>query len=108
MKTSAFRSAQPIVCFGLSLGHPRDFAQFLDVALECLMATILADDDAELPVDRAPERPQAAHKVLGFVSRDDRNDDAGNGADCGRNFRHSTPQNNWSISHGLAKRYSQF
>jgi hypothetical protein len=90
-ETLAFRSAQPIVRIGFSRNHPRDLGQFPDIALEGLMATVLTDDDAELSVDRGLERPKAAHKVPGFICRDDRYDDAGGGVDCVRDFRHSTP-----------------
>ena len=91
METLAFRSAQPICRLRVSRDHPRDFGQFPDIALEGLMATVLTDDDAELSVDRGIERPEAAHKVLGFVCGDNRNDDAGDGASCVGDFRHSTP-----------------
>jgi hypothetical protein len=91
METLAFGSAQPIIRLSVSRDHPRDLGQFPDVALEGFMATVLTDDDAELSIDRAIERPEATHKVLGFVCRDNRNDDAGGGADCVRDFRHSTP-----------------
>src|SRR4029077_16482717 len=91
METLAFRSAQSIIPLAVSRDHPRDVGQFPDIAIEGLMAAVLTDNDAELSVDRVLERPEAAHKVLGLVCRDNRNDNARGGANCVRDFRHSTP-----------------
>ena len=57
METLTFHSAQPICRLGVSRDHPWDIGQFPHIALEGLMATVLTDDDAELSVDRAIERP---------------------------------------------------
>jgi hypothetical protein len=91
METLAFRSAQSIIRLAVSRDHPRDVGQFPDIAIEGLMAAVLTDNDAELSVDRVLERPEAAHKVLGLVCRDNRNDNARGGANSVRDFRHSTP-----------------